>query len=179
MTAFEARDGHALRWPARWTAYVAVVVYIMCTLGEVINVKWDDSALPKLHDGVSNSTLSATSNPGSSSSMIVIAALHTNNRSMAGFLNGCLLFSVFSAANTSLYVASRTLWGMAKHFPRSSTKELWVKKKLAILSEGTKVPAVSLLVSLLAFCWVPFLQLVDSSAVQQVCGCDIFALRIC
>ncbi|RAH57611.1 amino acid transporter [Aspergillus piperis CBS 112811] len=168
MTAFEARDGHALRWPARWTAYVAVVVYIMCTLGEVINVKWDDSALPKLHDGVSNSTLSATSNPGSSSSMIVIAALNTNNRSMAGFLNGCLLFSVFSAANTSLYVASRTLWGMAKHFPRSSTKELWVKKKLAILSEGTKVPVVFLLVSLLAFCWVPFLQLVDSSAVQQV-----------
>ncbi|PWY64181.1 amino acid transporter [Aspergillus eucalypticola CBS 122712] len=168
MTAFEARDGHALRWPARWTAYVAVVVYIMCTLGEVINVKWDNPALPQLHDGVSNSTLSATSNPGSSSSMIVIAALSTNNRSIAGFLNGCLLFSVFSAANSSLYVASRTLWGMAKHFPRSSTKELWVKKKLAILSEGTKVPVVSLLVSLLAFCWVPFLQLVDSSAVQQV-----------
>ncbi|RDH15645.1 amino acid transporter [Aspergillus niger ATCC 13496] len=169
MTAYEARDGHALRWPARWTAYAAVVVYIMCTLGEVINVKWNDSALPQLHDGVSNSTLSATSNPGSSSSMIIIAALNANNRSMAGFLNGCLLFSVFSAANTSLYVASRTLWGMAKHFPASSKgQEVWIKRKLAILSEGTKVPVVSLLVSLLAFCWVPFLQLAHSSAVQQV-----------
>lgn len=180
MTAYEARDGHALRWPARWTAYAAVVVYIMCTLGEVINVKWNDSALPQLHDGVSNSTLSATSTPGSSSSMIIIAALNANNRSMAGFLNGCLLFSVFSAANTSLYVASRTLWGMAKHFPASSKgQEVWIKRKLAILSEGTKVPVVSLLVSLLAFCWVPFLQLAHSSAVQQVCRCDTFALFIC
>ncbi|GKZ19837.1 hypothetical protein AbraIFM66951_007789 [Aspergillus brasiliensis] len=169
MTAFEARDAHALRWPSRWTAYVAVAVYIMCTLGEVINVKWYDSSLPQLHDGVANSTFSATSKPGSSSSMIIIAALNTGNRSMAGFLNGCLFFSVLSAANTSLYVASRTLWGMAKHIPGvHQHKEVWIKRKLAILSERTKVPVVSLLVSLLAFCWVPFLQLANSSTVQQV-----------
>ena len=163
MTAFEARDGHALRWPSRWTTYIVVVVYIMCTLGEIINVKWHDRALPQLHDGVGNGTISSTS-PGTSHSMVIIAALNTNHRRMAGFLNGCLLFSVLSAANTSLYVASRTLWGIAESVP----KEHWVTRQLAILSTGTRVPVVSLLVTLLAFCWVPFLDLAQSSATSQV-----------
>ncbi|PWY91789.1 hypothetical protein BO94DRAFT_573608 [Aspergillus sclerotioniger CBS 115572] len=164
MTAFEARDGHALRWPSRWTAYIVVAVYTMCTLGEIINVNWHDGALPQLYDGVGNSTTSSTISHGTSHSMVIIAALNTKNRHMAGFLNGCLLFSVFSAANTSLYVASRTLWGIAESVPNDH----WVTRQLAILTKDTRVPVVSLLVSLLAFCWVPFLNLVHNSATSQV-----------
>ncbi|PYI11465.1 amino acid transporter [Aspergillus sclerotiicarbonarius CBS 121057] len=165
MTAFEARDSHALRWPSRWTANIVVVVYIMCTLGEIINIKWHQSVLlPRLQDGVGNSTTSSTPSPGTSQSMVIIAALNTKNKHMAGFLNGCLLFSVFSAANTSLYVASRTLWGIAESVPNDH----WIARQLAILSKDTRVPVVSLLVSLLAFCWVPFLDLVHNSATKQV-----------
>ncbi|PYI20669.1 amino acid transporter [Aspergillus violaceofuscus CBS 115571] len=164
MAAFEARDAHAIRWPSRWISYVVVVVYIMCTVGEILTVSWNDNRLPRLHDGTQESTFSATSSVGSASSMIILAALNTKSKAMAGFLNGCLLFSAFSAANTSLYVASRTLYGIARSMPR----EFWITKKLSILSQGTRVPVGALLATVLAFCWVPFLRLNNGFVTQQV-----------
>lgn len=47
---------------------------------------------------------------------IVIAGIDT----LPGFLNGCILIFVFSAANSDLYIASRTIHGLALkgHAPR-------------------------------------------------------------
>ncbi|PWY68486.1 amino acid transporter [Aspergillus heteromorphus CBS 117.55] len=164
MAAFEARDAHALRWPSRWTIYIIVLVYIMCTLGEILNVSWQDPNLSQLDDGIVNATVPSTSKPGVSSSMVIIAALNVENKHMADFLNACLLVSVISASNTSLYVASRTLFGIAKSMPR----DYWATRHLAILSKGTRVPVVALLVTLLAFAWVPFLQLSGSTTTKQL-----------
>ncbi|OJJ97014.1 hypothetical protein ASPACDRAFT_54335 [Aspergillus aculeatus ATCC 16872] len=152
MAAFEARDAHAIRWPSRWISYVVVIVYIMCTVGEILTVSWNDNRLPRLHDGAQESAFLAISSVGSASSMIILAALNTKSKTMASFLNGCLLFSAFSAANTSL----------------SMPREFWVTKKLSILSQGTRVPVGALLATVLAFCWVPFLRLNNGFVTQQV-----------
>ncbi|PYH92925.1 amino acid transporter [Aspergillus ellipticus CBS 707.79] len=164
MTAFEARDGHALRWPSRWTVYIVVLLYIMCTLGEILNVSYTDPNLPPLNDGTLNDSGTCRPKAGVSDSMVVIAALNTNNHHVAGFINGCLFLSVVSAANTSLYVASRTLFGIAKSVPR----DYWATRQLAILSKETRVPVVALLVTLLAFAWVPFLQLSCSRTLTHI-----------
>ncbi|PYI31513.1 amino acid transporter [Aspergillus indologenus CBS 114.80] len=160
MAAFEARDAHAIRWPSRWITYVVVVVYIMCTVGEILTVERNDYRLPRLHDGTSESK-NAT---GPINSMIILAALEREHKGVAGFLNGCLLFSAFSAANTSLYVASRTLYGIASSIPDN----FWIARKLRTLSPGTQVPVAALLVTAFAFCWVPFLNINDGFVRKQV-----------
>ncbi|RAH40496.1 amino acid transporter [Aspergillus brunneoviolaceus CBS 621.78] len=170
MAAFEARDAHAIRWPSRWITYVVVVVYIMCTVGEILTVKWNNPELPRLHDGTSESRNSTSR----TNSMIILAALGREHKSVAGFLNGCLLFSAFSAANTSLYVASRTLYGMASSIPGN----LWIARKLRTLSPGTQVPIVALLVTAFAFCWVPFLNINDGFVVQVVSTSSSNAIMI-
>ena len=52
---------------------------------------------------------------GASASPFVVAILNSGiGRGLAGFLNGCILVFVFSAANSDLYIATRTLYGLAK-----------------------------------------------------------------
>lgn len=52
---------------------------------------------------------------GAAASPFVVAILHSGiGRGLAGFLNGCILIFVFSAANSDLYIATRTLYGLAK-----------------------------------------------------------------
>ncbi|GIK06668.1 hypothetical protein Aspvir_002318 [Aspergillus viridinutans] len=111
MTAFEARDDRALRWPARWTVYVVVLVYIMCTLGEVLTVKWTDHLSP-IPGAQQVSPRTIDKQPPASTSLPVIAAWNAGHKTLAGVINGCLILSGLSAANTSLYASSRTLYGI-------------------------------------------------------------------
>ena len=99
--------------------------------------------------------------------MIINAAYHAGYRDLAGFLNGCIIFSVLSASNTSLYVSSRTLYGMVREMPNSN----WLYNKIrwmAKVPKRTGVPAVAILVSAVSFYWLPFLQLKKGYALQDV-----------
>ncbi|PWY70286.1 hypothetical protein BO94DRAFT_268736 [Aspergillus sclerotioniger CBS 115572] len=153
MAAYEAWDDNSLGWASQYTVYVVVVVYIMCTVGEVLTVD-RNSIFPDLD---------ADRKRGQSSSMVIIAALNAKDKRLAGFLNGCLFFSVLSAANTSLYVASRTLYGMADKMPRN-----WITRSLSTVSKKNQVPVAALLVSMLSFYWVPFLRLKDCYVAEQI-----------
>lgn len=46
-------------------------------------------------------------------SPFVVAVKLAGINTLPGFLNGCILLFVFSAANTDLYIASRTIHGLA------------------------------------------------------------------
>ncbi|KFH40352.1 Dicarboxylic amino acid permease-like protein [Hapsidospora chrysogenum ATCC 11550] len=52
-------------------------------------------------------------NTGASASPFVVAAKLAGVKSLPGLINGCILVFVFSAANSDLYIASRTLYGLA------------------------------------------------------------------
>jgi amino acid transporter len=62
----------------------------------------------------------ATKQPGASASPFVVAIKNANIPHLPGILNACILLFTFSAANSDLYIASRTIYGLAEqgHAPR-------------------------------------------------------------
>jgi len=93
------------------------------------------------------------SNTSASASPFVVAIQISGISVLPGFLNGCILLFVFSASNSDLYIASRTIYGLAAQ-----------GKAPAILARTDKrgVPVYSLgLCSL--FCLLAFMNVSDDS----------------
>lgn len=55
-----------------------------------------------------------SSTTGASASPFVVAIIESGINVLPGFINACILIFVFSAANSDLYIATRTLYGLAK-----------------------------------------------------------------
>ena len=51
---------------------------------------------------------------GASASPFVVAIVESGIHTLPSFINACILVFVFSAANSDLYIATRTLYGLAK-----------------------------------------------------------------
>ena len=169
VTAFEAESSKSLRRPSQIIAYITFLLYLLCLLGELLNVRWTNSHLPSIYNGVGDdSSNSATPDNPSSTGMLIIAIWQAGfPKALAGFINGCLIFSVLSASNTSLYVASRTLYGMARDIPKTN----WLGRqmhKISLVVPKTGVPAAAILLSAISFFWLPFIQLKKGYAVQYV-----------
>jgi amino acid transporter len=168
VTAFEAHTSRSLRLPSQSIAYVVLLLYFLCLLGQCLNVSWRDEHLPLIYGGIGDSTTNTNElkNP-TSSNLTIIALWAQGQKGLAGFLNGAMIFSVISAANTSLYVASRTLYGIARDVPTTN----WLGKSLnsfSVVVPKTGVPARALIFSAVAFLWLPFLSLKGGYAVQYV-----------
>jgi yeast amino acid transporter len=171
VTAFEAKYSSSLKWPSRIIAYAVFVLYFLCTIGEALTVDWRSNHLPLVYGGHGGNSTTALG-PPNSNSLAVNAAWAAGHHKLAGFLNGCLIFSVLSASNTSLYVSSRTLYGMAREIPDTN----WVGRRLGSLSavfRETGVPAAALFFSAVSFFWLPFLQLKAGYAIPEVCFFNI------
>ncbi|ERF68742.1 hypothetical protein EPUS_07229 [Endocarpon pusillum Z07020] len=142
MTAYEARDMKDLRRPSQLVAYIICFSYLFCALGEALDVEWNDPDLPVIY-GASNVNGAATVKiKARSRAVVVIAAERAGYKHAPGFLTGCMIFSAMSAANTSLHLGTVV--------PR------------------TGVPGWALLVSAIAFFWLPFLQLKSGYAAQEL-----------
>jgi len=165
VTAFEARFSKSLRRPSQVMAYVAFLLYFLCALGEVLNVKWNNNHLPAIYGGIGNNTVPQSTEDPQSTSMLVIAAWEAGYKDLAGFLNGCLIFSVLSASNTSLYVASRTLYGLTREADKHKLRAIHV---MSTVVPKTGAPAAAVVVSALSFFWLPFLQLKGGYTIQRV-----------
>lgn len=61
-----------------------------------------------------NLTFATKQTTGASASPFVVAIIDSGIHKLAGFINACILLFVFSAANSDLYIATRTLYGLAK-----------------------------------------------------------------
>ena len=155
VTAFEARDLKSLRVASQTVSYFVIAIYFFCGIGEFLNVRWSDGALPDIYGDASNATSQKAVH--NSSAIIVIAAYEIGHKPAAGFLNGCLIFSALSCSNTALYMASRTLYGMTRII--NPSRSLQVLKSLGSVWPKNGVPMWALFVSFLAFYWLPFAQL--------------------
>lgn len=165
VAGFEAKYTRDLRWPSRYIAWVVTLLYLLCTVGEVLTTKWDDPLLPSIYNGHRSNT---TDPVKFESHNIVINATSTfGTPTLTSFLNGCLLFSVISSANTSLYVSSRTLYGLAMGVPQTNWMGRQIRR-LSLVVPRTGVPGPALVVSALAFVWLPFLQLKKGYAISDV-----------
>lgn len=59
-------------------------------------------------------TFATKQTTGASASPFVVAIVESGIKTLPGFINACILLFVFSAANSDLYIATRTLYGLAK-----------------------------------------------------------------
>ncbi|KAF2807222.1 uncharacterized protein BDZ99DRAFT_393001 [Mytilinidion resinicola] len=90
-----------------------------------------------------------------SASPFVVAISIAKIKVLPGFINGCILLFVFSAANSDLYIASRTIYGLAS-----------MGKAPRILARTDKrgVPIFALGLSAL-FCLLAFMNVSDDSKI--------------
>ncbi|OAP64679.1 hypothetical protein AYL99_00651 [Fonsecaea erecta] len=88
-----------------------------------------------------------------SASPFVVAIKLAGINALPGILNGCILLFVFSASNSDLYIASRTLYGLASegHAPRVFRR-----------TDGRGVPVYALGLSA-AFALLAFMNVADDS----------------
>ncbi|KAF6790000.1 amino acid transporter [Colletotrichum sojae] len=95
----------------------------------------------------------------SPSPFVIIAKAYDEDylkTSLAEAFNVFILFTALTSTNTSLYVASRTLFGLTRNIDGSGivSKSLsWFGK-----TDENRVPLRTMLLSALAFFWVPFVQ---------------------
>lgn len=109
----------------------------------------------------------------SRSSPFIIAIKEAGIKVLPGFVNGAMLFASWSTTNTQLFVASRTLYGMAARV--SAETHPW----LSVLSRTTKqgVPMTAIFVSCI-FTPLAYLQCGKQSAKDVSSGPYAIALLV-
>jgi amino acid transporter len=132
-------------------AYVVFALYFIYTLGQVLNVKWTPID-PTLFGGFS---------------LVIVATWQADSSHIANFLNACLVFSLLFSSTTCLYIASRTLYGLANDVPNNSAIGR-ILHKLASGVRRTGAPVSAVLLSFLMFVCILYIQLSPESGEQDV-----------
>lgn len=178
MAAFEA-DPHEqkirnkripkLDWASRWVHWIVVLLYLLYTIGVALTVPWNNVNLVPIYGVIPRLGLVGEKLNSSNSIIIAMSSWSGTNASVGlSIVNALLIFCILSAANTSLYIASRTLWGLARYGTVGPSVVGKAIMRLGGVWQQTSVPIVALLWSLLAFLsWFPATQF--SSAAAQVC----------
>jgi amino acid permease len=162
VTAIEARDpSKSLKRPSRSIAIILAVAYLLSVLGFYLNVSWQDPSLPSMSSRANQHTTSGTS-------VVLIATGKSNIPGLSKFLNGCLIMAVFSAANTTLYVASRTLFGLTKTIKPGGPALSKLLYRLGTTNPSTRVPSWAVVVSALAFVWLPVTHVASNFSDRRV-----------
>ncbi|PMD22268.1 hypothetical protein NA56DRAFT_98136 [Hyaloscypha hepaticicola] len=173
VTAFEAANPSRLKGPTKHIAYIITVIYLVTIGGFVANLEWFNQNLPNFIDQ-SRVSLNSTNvltgrtphewgaySSHNSTAAPIIALLQVGLNITPAIINGILIYAGLSTANTALYVASRTMYGLTRDL--SSTSEnimVRIFAKLNTVSPTTRIPVWALIVSCLAFaCWTPWIKM--------------------
>lgn len=180
MAAFEAKTKDDIALASRSIHWILIVLQFFYILGMMFTVPWDTFDVTSFHPWVN--LTSASADPGSGlfnafnstdecykSTVGVVKAICNIDRphdgppnadvsGLANFVNVVLLYSVLSCGNAALYIASRTLYGLASS-ERVRRKGLTnpLIRYLGSTRPGTGVPFYAVVFSWLIFCWAPFL----------------------
>lgn len=197
MAAFEAKTIGDIALASRSIHWILIVMYFFYILGMMFTVPWDVSDLASFHPWVdmtnSDSQLSNTFNTAdvcNKTTTAVVKAICNINRTgsglghpmtdvsgLANFVNAVLLYSVVSCGNAALYMASRTLYGLASS-ERVKRKGITnpVIRYLGSTRPGTGVPFYAVVFSWLIFCWVPFLGFAWNGDWETLAGVSWFSI---
>jgi amino acid transporter len=139
-------------------ACLITALYLAMIIALYFNVSWTDSKLPNLIDHILQGSLNfaptVNNTPNSSSSVLIIAAINAKIKGLPGLLNGCLIFAALSSANTALYVASRSLYGLTRDFSSSRHYGLKLASAFGRTSAARDIPAWAVLFSALVFFFI-------------------------
>lgn len=159
MAAYEAKYQKDVAYASTKLHWIVFGIYSIYSLALTLTVPWDYTPTPSIY------TRTTDDNPCGDSTIAVVVALcnqsneHTEGRpGLAGFVNGCLLYAVLSCANTSLYIASRTLHGLAASKRLSGSGRVCKFVRLfGSTYQWTGVPFAAVCASWIVLCWVPML----------------------
>lgn len=158
-----------MQFSAIWVSIFAGLIYILGALLISFDLDWDDPQLPRLSWLYNGSD----STSRKSDSAFVIAANNSRisgHQELANFITVCILITALTAANTTLYVASRTLFSLTKGIQANASSP-WITKFLSFFGKTNhrRVPMRALAASC-CFCWVPFLYLSNKNAPGTTIG---------
>jgi len=184
VTAFEAANPSRLKGPAKHIAYIIVAIYLISIGGFVANIEWFNQNLPQffgqalvsLDDPNLGHVPRKWPDSSRSTAAPVIAVLQAGISALPGVLTGFLVYSGLSAANTALYVASRTLYGLTRDLSqRDDSRIVRFFAKLNTVTPTTHIPVWALVVSWVIFSsWLPFVHLHSGYTQQEVCLAFVF-----
>ena len=168
----------SVKFSAIWVSIIAGSIYVLGALLISFDLDSNDPFLPRAN-WLGNST---TSNSTEYYSAFVISAKESaisGQQGLADFINVCILFTQLTAANTTLYVASRTLFSLTKDI-HAHERSPRITKLFAFFGKTNrrKVPMRALAASCL-FCWVPFLYLKASDARGTNIGAVRGSMNVC
>lgn len=148
-----------VRFAAVWVPIIAGCIYILGALLVSFDLDWDDANLPRVSWIVSVSNNTGHLLSGTSKSAFIIAGKEAKLPGLADFITVGLVISAITAANTTLYVASRTLFGLTRRVEASGNSP-WIRRFFSFLGQTNrrKVPMRAVVASC-CFCWIPFLYL--------------------
>lgn len=180
MAAFEARSVKDIAWASSSVHWITFLLYLFFGISIMLTVHWKDASLPPIYSRTTSNTTTSDNACGSSSIAVIVALCNSNpshaykQTNLAGFANGCLLYSVLSAGNTALYMASRTLYGLASS-PRLLEHGYngGFIHSLGTTHPRTGVPVYAVVFSWLIFCWVPILGFHDDPNWTVLAGVSI------
>ncbi|KAI0854225.1 amino acid permease-domain-containing protein [Daldinia vernicosa] len=145
--------GETIRFPSKWISVFACIAYTLSGILVSLSVDPTDCRLPRV------GWLNYDSCETVQSAFVLVAKVR-GSAEIASAFNAFLVFTALSCANTNLYVASRTLFGLTNQID-GGPDEPWYLNILAWLgrTNSYRVPIRAMTVSAIAFIWVPFLQL--------------------
>ncbi|RDA93455.1 hypothetical protein CP533_2672 [Ophiocordyceps camponoti-saundersi (nom. inval.)] len=158
-----------VKFSAVYIPILATLAYTLATLLASLSIDIASCQLPGLSWINSTRCPSKEDQPSSKevqSSIFVDIAQNSGRKVLENVFNIILVFSVLTCANTNLYVASRTLFGLTTRLDGSPTQNIllrffaWFGK-----TNHRKVPIRAIIFSAASFMWVPFLQLQDGKPV--------------
>lgn len=134
MTAAEAKyPKRDFPFAAKCTWLVTIFLYVSSVLFVSLCVPWNNQNLWNPDSKVNGSV-----------SPFVIAMKEAGIAALPGVANAGFLFAAWTAANTQLYVASRTLYGMCQGMTPATNPLLW---PLGRTRKKNGAPAMAILVS--------------------------------
>lgn len=183
MAAFEARSVKDIAWASSSIHWITFLLYLFFAISVMLTIPWDSSNLASIYSRATGNITTLGETCGLSQIAVVVALCNSNSSyydynnsnsnsslahhyrphpELAGFANGCLLYNVLSAGNTALYLASRTLYGLASS-PRLRGRGYigMLIRSLGTTNPRTGVPVHAVVFSWLILCWVPLLAFHD------------------
>ncbi|TQB73793.1 hypothetical protein MPDQ_005440 [Monascus purpureus] len=166
-----------VRFCVTWAPFVAYVVYFVAGLMMTMNIPSCNPLLPeatwlKHHSNktINADTINATCWPNPDNlkrinatglnhptlSGFVLSAMFSRIPGLAHFFNAILLMTAISAANTNLYIASRTLFGLFRKLDGNRWKLLAFFGR----TNNYQVPVRAMVLSCM-FIWIPCLYLIQ------------------
>jgi len=157
VMSYEAKDKAALKNSSQVIAWVTMVFYMILAIALNMCFDWDQQDLIP----------SFTSDASAESSVLVAAGLlGPSGGSLKKALKGVLVFSAVSAANTTLYISSRMLYGTT-FVDRKLNEHRWWHWFTLDTSWG--IPWTALVFSGLSFCsWLSFVSLSKTTTAKEV-----------